>query len=603
MPYTLYLISYTLYLTPNPFSLFFYKINISLKKIFSCVPSLRLSLASIQFIYTEDTALLQEINTFNIFLSNANKPSLKIKKSDTAAIKLVWNETMKDEAYKIELVGKNIHISGKKNGVFYGLMTLFQWMTQSVDKQNFVLRNDIYDFPAFTWRGMHLDVSRHFFPTGFIKKYIDILAMHKMNTFHWHLTDDQGWRIEIKKYPLLTGVGSKRKETMVDKHFDPYLGDRTPVEGYYTQDQIADIVKYAALRHITVVPEIEMPGHAQAALAAYPEFSCNKQASEVLTKWGVSEQVFCSDDQTIAFLKDILDEVMALFPSTYIHIGGDEVPKASWKACAVCQQKMKQQRLKNENELQSYFIRQIDDYVTSKGRRIIGWDEILEGGLAENAAVMSWRGEEGGISAAKQKHHVVMSPGSHCYFDHYQSKSSDEPLAIGGFTPIEKVYSYNPLPATLSDNEKEYILGAQGNVWTEYMQISSQVEYMAVPRLCALSEVLWSGDRKPGFDNFKTRLRTHFKTLDRYQILYAKTIFDITAEINTVGGKTTVALKNHFKQGQIHYTTDGNPPNTMSAIYNEKNPLVFTQHTQLKAQYFENGKALGAVFTTEILTK
>lgn len=564
----------------------------------------KIPLESLKYIYTDDEVLNEEIKTFNIFMSNAKATPLKLMKSDTGAIHLIFNESMKEEEYKIEMQGKNLLLSGRKSGVFYGLMTIFQWMTQSDDKQKMLLRNNIHDYPAFEWRGMHLDVSRHFFPTGFIKKYIDLLAMHKMNTFHWHLTDDQGWRIEIKKYPLLTGVGSKRKETMVDKHFDPYLGDKTPVEGFYSQSQIADVVKYAALRHVTIVPEIEMPGHAQAALAAYPEYSCVKQPVEVLTKWGVSEQVFCSDQKTIAFLKDVLDEVMALFPSKYIHIGGDEVPKTNWKACTVCQQNMKQNKLKDENELQSYFIRQIDDYVNSKGRSIIGWDEILDGGLATNAAVMSWRGEEGGIAAARQKHKVVMSPGTHCYFDHYQtSVTATEPLAIGGLTPIEKVYAYNPLPAQLNDKEHQYIMGAQGNVWTEYMQVSSQVEYMAVPRLSALSEVLWSGASKPGFDNFKYRLRTHMNTLKLYQVNYAKTLFDITAETKKTGGKTEVVLKNHFPEGKIHYTLDGIAPNFTSAVYRLNSPIIVEKNSVLKAQYFEEGKPAGNIMTTTISVK
>ena len=558
---------------------------------------------SIQYIYSDNDGLIDEINTFNLFLKNAKHSELAVKNSKQYAVVLLLNDNLNEEEYKIELSGNNILLSGKKSGIFYGLMSIFQWMTQAADKQKIILRNDIHDYPAFAWRGMHLDVSRHFFPTGFIKKYIDILAMHKMNTFHWHLTDDQGWRIEIKKYPLLTQIGGKRKETIFEKNFDPFIGDNTPVEGYYTQDQIADVIKYAALRHITVVPEIEMPGHAQAALAAYPEYSCNKEQKDVLTKWGVSEQVFCSDEKTISFLKDILDEVMALFPSRYIHIGGDEVPKTSWKSCAVCQQNIKQNKLKDEHELQSYFIRQMDDYITSKGRNLIGWDEILEGGLADNAAVMSWRGEDGGIAAAKQKHKVVMSPGSHCYFDHYQSKSNTEPLAIGGFSPIEKVYSYNPLPASLNEEEKKYIMGAQGNVWTEYMQVSSQVEYMAVPRICALAEVLWTGAQKPGFDSFKNRLRTHFNTLDSYQILAAKTIYDVSAESRKMGNKIEVKLLSHFNQGKIHFTLDGNTPTATSPVYTAAKPIVVEKNTTVKAQYFEKDKPLGTMLTSEHFIK
>lgn len=563
----------------------------------------KVDIDSIQYIYSDNDGLIDEINTFNVFLKNAGHRELVVNNSKQYAIKLLLNDNLKEEEYKIELSGSSILLSGKKSGIFYGLMSIFQWMTQGVEKQKIILRNDIHDYPAFAWRGMHLDVSRHFFPTGFIKKYIDILAMHKMNTFHWHLTDDQGWRIEIKKYPLLTQIGGKRKETIFDKNFDPYIGDNTPLEGFYTQDQIADVIKYAALRHITIIPEIEMPGHAQAALAAYPEYSCNKEQKEVMTKWGVSEQVFCTDENTINFLKDILDEVMALFPSKYIHIGGDEVPKVSWKACPVCQKNMKQHNLKDENELQSYFIRQIDAYVTSKGRNIIGWDEILEGGLAENAAVMSWRGEDGGISAAKQKHSVVMSPGTHCYFDHYQSANKDtEPLAIGGYTSIEKVYSYNPIPAKLLGAERDYIMGAQGNVWSEYMQVSSQVEYMAVPRICALAEVLWTGDKKPGFDNFKYRLKTHFNTLEKYQVYYAKSIYDIKAETKVVGEKIEVTLSTAFPNGKIMYTIDGNDPTSSTLQYNNK-PLSIEKNTTIKSQYFEKGKPVGKLLTTGVFIK
>jgi hexosaminidase len=315
----------------------------------------------------------------------------------------------------------------------------------------------------------------------------------------------------------------------------------------------------------------------------------------------VSEQVFCPDDKTISFIKDVLDEVIALFPSKYIHIGGDEVPKTNWKSCAVCQQNIKRNKLKDENELQSYFIRQIDDYVTSKGRNVIGWDEILEGGLAPNAAVMSWRGEEGATAAAKQKHKAVMCPGSHCYFDHYQSSvTANEPLAIGGFTPLEKVYDFDPLPKQLSDREHEYILGAQGNLWSEYLQVSTQVEYMAVPRISALAEVLWSGSNKPGFENFKHRLRTQFNTFDQYHIYYAKTIFDVKAESSKQGESTLVTLKSPFNEGKIYYTTDGNTPDKNSAVYVNGSPIQISKNTLIMARYFENGKPKGNLLSTEI---
>lgn len=551
----------------------------------------KVELDSIQFIFSNEKDLQDEISTFNIFLSNAGKKPLRVQYSKNNSILLSINHSMKEEEYRMKLDKSNILIEGSKSGVFYGLMSIFEWITQTNNQAKIQLRNDYHDYPEFKWRGLHLDVCRHFFPTGFIKKYIDILAMHKMNTFHWHLTDDQGWRIEIKKYPLLTSIGSKRTESILEKNFDPYIGDKIPVEGFYTQEQIKDIVHYAALRHVTIIPEIEMPGHAQAALAAYPEYSCDELPTEVWTKWGVSEKIFCSKDQTIDFLKDVLDEVMELFPSPYIHIGGDEAPKDAWKKCSNCQRNIKKNGLKDEHELQSYFIKQIDNYVTSKGRKIIGWDEILEGGLADNAAVMSWRGKEGGIAAAKQGHHAVMSPGGYCYFDHYQDSAKTEPLAFGGLTTLEKVYSWNPIPNELSLDEKKYILGAQGNLWSEYLQVSSQVEYMAVPRMCALAEVLWTGEKRPGFDNFKNRLRTHFKSLDSYQVHYSNVIYNIQSEENQTPQGTEIRLKPPYPYGTIHYTINNNLPTASSLLYDNKTPILLPKNTTLYAQYFEKDQA------------
>ena len=395
---------------------------------------------------------------------------------------------------------------------------------------------------------MHLDVSRHFFSVDFIKKYIDILALHKMNTFHWHLTDDQGWRIEIKKYPKLTQIGSQRKETIIGKNFDPYEGDGKPYGGYYTQDEIKEVVKYAQERYITVVPEIEMPGHAVAALSAYPQFSCRQEPLEPLTKWGISDDIYCSKDETFNFLSDIMEEVLELFPSKYIHIGGDEAPKMRWKECQHCQVNIKKHNLKDDHELQSYFISRMDSFLTSKGRKTIGWDEILEGGLAENAAVMSWRGEQGGIAAARQKHNVVMSPGSHCYFDHYQGDKKTEPLAIGGFTSLKKVHSYNPIPAKLETEYEKYVLGAQGNVWTEYMETPEHVMYMALPRLCALSEVLWSGPGTSSYYDFTQRLIPHFNLLDSLQYNYSKALFNIQTLNIVDDGHLSVALHSDFPE-------------------------------------------------------
>jgi len=560
-------------------------------------------LSALRFIYSSNTELVKDIQIFNNFLSQIGIKPLEEKVMNYDVVHLQFDIKQKDEAYTIQNKPNNvIEIRGGKHGVFYGLMSLLQGINESSNNKNLTAQN-IIDQPSYSWRGMHLDVSRHFFSKDFVKKYIDILAIHKMNTFHWHLTDDQGWRIEIKKYPLLTKIGGKRKESMVDKNFNPYKGDGKPVEGYYTQDEIKEIVAYAKDRHITVVPEIEMPGHALAALSAYPEFSCTKKTFEPLTIWGVSDDVFCTNEASIRFLQDILDEVLLLFPSKYIHIGGDEVPKTRWKACEVCQKNMKMNSLKDEHELQSYFIKRMDKYVTSKGRSIIGWDEILEGGLAQNAAVMSWRGEDGGIAAAKLKHFVVMSPGTHCYFDHYQGNKNTEPLAIGGFTPIEKVYSYQPTPSALSETEKKYILGAQGNVWTEYIATSDHVEYMALPRLTALAEVLWSGEKKPGFADFAKRLRTHFTLLDKMKINYAKSIFDIVASSKIVNDQVEVSLKSTYASdsGAIQYYFVDDEPYLNIEKFNVGKPISLNHSRTIKAQYFENGKGLGKVLTEEFL--
>jgi hexosaminidase len=425
--------------------------------------------------------------------------------------------------------------------------------------QSYQLPNGfIKDSAALGYRGMHLDVSRHFFDISFIKTYIDVLALYKFNTFHWHLTDDQGWRIEIKKYPKLHEIGSYRRETMLGKNFQPYIGDQTPHKGYYTQEEIKEVIEYAQQRHINIIPEIEMPGHARAALAAYPQFSCKKLPLEPLTMWGVSEDVFCTSDSTFQFIYGILDEVMDLFPSKIIHIGGDEVPKNRWKECPTCQKNKIEHHLENEEELQSYFIKKIDQYITSKGREIMGWDEILEGGLSPNARVMSWRGTEGGITAAKQRHYVVMTPGSHCYFDHYQGERNQEPLAIGGFTPIEKVYEFEPIPTELEPQYIPFILGAQGNVWTEYMATPEHVLYMILPRASALSEVLWNVCTLPvakrNFKNYQSRLMHHFDYYNRINWNYSRSIYQIRSEIFTDSNNIIhLRLESHFPERPIYY--------------------------------------------------
>lgn len=384
----------------------------------------------------------------------------------------------------------------------------------------------VKDYPKFSWRGLHLDVSRHFFTVEEVKKYIDLMSLYKFNTFHWHLTDDQGWRIEIKSFPNLTEIGGWRDSTM-NNHYStkPRTYTRHKYGGYYTQEQIKEVVAYANSKFVTIVPEIEMPGHSRAALAAYPEYSCTGIQQGVEGLWGVFDDIFCSKEETILFLQKILDEVILLFPGKYIHIGGDEAPKTRWEKCTSCQKVMNENHLKNEHQLQSYFIQRMDKYLTEKGRKLIGWDEILEGGLSSNAAVMSWRGFEGGMEAASQEHEVVMSPGSHCYFDHYQGKGSNEPIAIGGFTPLEKVYEFNPIPNQLNKKYEPYILGGQANVWTEYIADFEKVEYMVYPRALALSQALWCVE-KPSFDEFKNVLiDKHLPFLKKMNVHYAKSIF------------------------------------------------------------------------------
>jgi len=440
-----------------------------------------------------------------------------------------------DEAYSIDVNAKGIFVAAAAPaGAFYALQTLRQLLPPAILRdarvQNVawtIPALHIEDTPRFSWRGAHLDAGRHFMPKEFVKKYIDLLALHKLNRFHWHLTEDQGWRIEIKKYGRLTDVGSCRDQTLAG----PYVAD--PAKrvfdgkkhcGFYTQDDVREIVAYAAERFVTVVPEIEMPGHAQAAIAAYPQLGVRPDTTvSVYGVWGVSEFILNADDSTVAFMQDVLTEVMQLFPGPYVHIGGDEAVKTQWKASPQIQARIKQLGLKDEHELQSWFIRQMDTFLAKRGRRLIGWDEILEGGLAENATVMSWRGEDGGISAAKSGHDVIMAPGSHTYFDHYQSlDKKSEPLAIGGFLPMDTVYAFEPIPESLSADEAKHILGAQAQLWTEYLQTPKDVEYMLFPRLSALAEVLWSSKANRDYVNFMSRMTTHEHRLKALDVNYRK---------------------------------------------------------------------------------
>jgi hexosaminidase len=455
------------------------------------------------------------------------------KKPESGSVFMMLDTTLKDnEGYILTITQKRIIIKAKSaQGLFYAVQSIRQLMPPDVEKplvvEGFRLAVptcEIKDTPRFAYRGMHLDVCRHFFPPEDVKRYIDMIALHKMNTFHWHLTDDQGWRIEIKKYPRLTEVGAFRKETLVGNGGkQPFIFDGKPYGGFYTQDEIRDIVAYAKSKFVTIVPEIEMPGHALAALASYPELSCTGGPFEVFTQWGVVDDVYCAGkEETFNFLEEVLTEVIGLFPGKYIHIGGDECPKTRWEKCPLCRKRMKAEGLKDEQELQSYFIQRIEKFLNSKGHKIIGWDEILEGGLAPEATVMSWRGTEGGIAAAQQKHDVIMTPGQYVYLDKYQCEPVDQPLAIGGYLPLERVYSYDPMPSELKSDEQKYILGIQGNVWTEYIGTRDYLDYMAYPRMIAIAETGWTIDRLKDFDDFLARFKTLEKRYDIMGINYFK---------------------------------------------------------------------------------
>lgn len=431
-------------------------------------------------------------------------------KLETEGIKYQLDSTLEVKgAYEIDVTTKGIVINARDtSGIVNSISTLRQLKDMSLNGLTPELH--LTDSPQFEYRGMHLDVGRHMFAVDDIKKYIDMISYYKFNYFHWHLTEDQGWRIEIKRYPKLQSIASYRDETLIGHYNDtPAKYDNTRYGGYYTQAEIKEIVTYATNLGIQIIPEIEMPGHSLAALSAYPELGCESKNYKAATTWGVFPEIYCPREETFAFLEGVLDEVISLFPCEYIHIGGDEAPKDAWKNSTFCQQLIKRENLKDEHGLQSYFIRRMQKYINSKGKKIIGWDEILEGGLAPNATVMSWRGVEGGIAAAQANHDVIMTPTSHCYFDYYQSENVDEPLAIGGYLPLKKVYEWNPIPETLPVEKHKYIKGAQGNVWTEYIKSFSHVEYMAYTRMMALAEVLWVEPEDKDYSHFIDRYETH----------------------------------------------------------------------------------------------
>jgi hexosaminidase len=488
-----------------------------------------------QFVINSNTSIVltsdnQEMKNavavLNNLLNRAAGYRLPVTTSPLAANAIVCRlsaSVPNKEGYKLSVQKGLINLEAQTaQGIFYGMQTLRQLLPYQIERP--YLSNvdwtipcvEIEDAPRFVHRGLMLDAGRHFQPKEFVMKFIDMLAYHKMNTLHWHLTEDQGWRIEIKQYPKLTEVGAYRNRTLEGRYTSPEKRkwDNTRYGGFYTQKEIKEVVDYAQKRFVTVIPEIELPGHAVAALTSYPELSCTGGPFEVEGLWGVFNDIYCPKEKTFQFLENVLSEVAALFPSPYIHIGGDEAPKLRWKNCAHCQALIKKEGLKDEHELQSYFVTRIEKFVESKGKRIIGWDEILEGGLAPNATVMSWRGEEGGIDAARQRHDVIMSPTSYAYLDYYQADPKTQPWAIGGFVPLWKTYSYNPTPSVLTPEEAKHILGFQGNIWTEYISTTSHLEYMAFPRGAAVAEVGWSPNEKKNYPDFKARVIQQFKRYD-----------------------------------------------------------------------------------------
>ena len=550
---------------------------------------------STSIVYTDGAEMKRNAEFLAEFIKENTGLELATVMSNSSmpkAINLVIGNSVENmEGYCLTADNNRIEIvSSSPAGVFYGIQTLRKSLPVTECSEILMPAVTIKDSPRFAYRGAHLDVSRHFFTTDSIKRFIDMLALHNLNRFHWHLTDDQGWRIEIKKYPKLTTVAAERDETVIGRNSGEYDGVHYG-PFFYTQEECREIVEYAAERHITVIPEIDLPGHMQAALAAYPEYGCTGGPYEVWKMWGVSDNVLCAgNDATLSFIEDVLSEVIEVFPSEYIHIGGDECPKTQWEKCPKCQARIKALGIKGDKKhsaemyLQSFVINHAEKFLNSKGRNIIGWDEILEGGLAPNATVHSWRGVEGGIEAAKQGHDCIMSPTTFMYFDYYQTKyTDDEPLAIGGYVPVEKVYSFEPVNDTLSTDVKKHIIGVQANLWSEYVPTFSHVEYMELPRMAALCEVQWCKPENRDFQDFKQRLLPLFGIYEKRQYNYARHILDIEEKFTTdlEKGAIVIELKT-LDNIPVYYTLDGSEPTTESDRYTK--PLEIKESCTLKAK-------------------
>jgi hexosaminidase len=550
----------------------------------------------------------KELNAMAIFLANAIKNvsgyTLPFKPMEKKSIQLLITKMgdINDEGYKLKVTPSSIIIkANSKAGIMYGIQSLLQILPAIRTNATLMIPcMSITDYPRFKWRGMHLDVSRHFFSPEMIKEYIDLMAAFKFNMFHWHLCDDNGWRLEIKKYPLLTSVGAWRAERPGKswKEMEPTKeGEATTYGGFYTQKQVRDIVAYAKERNVTIVPEIEMPGHSAAALSAYPNLSCTQNPQPTLTGgiYPPGEQTnYCvGNDSVFTFLENVLTEVMQLFPSKYIHIGGDEVNTGSWIKCAKCQALKKRLGLKDENELQSYFIQRIGKFLASHHRILIGWDEILKGGLAPNAAVMSWgyKGESGCIAAARMHHTVVMTPEIPLYFDQFQEGYDGKQNDVGGPNSLKMVYEYDPIPKALPPDEDKYILGAQANVWTEDIPTVSRLEYMILPRMLALSEVVWSPKNLKDWNNFYQRLRYHFTKFGQKGFNYCPGNFAVSMQLKSQNGKLMITLSSEIPDAKIFYTMDGSKPDTTSHMY--ENPIQLDSSFNLKAVTVLNGKVMG----------
>lgn len=553
---------------------------------------------------TEGKAL-QVFQYLKEVLKNTTTRLTPVSPDQQADLCFVLNDSLADEAYQLDIRPQGIRIASNATGAgwFYGVQSLLQLIPAEIYDQNRKYEKaielpalHITDAPRFPHRGAMMDVGRNFLPKEAVLKFLDVMASYKLNKFHFHLTDDQGWRIEIKKYPRLTEIGGKRAQTLIG-HSDyryPRQFDGKEQRGYYTQDDIREIVQYAADRFITVIPEIEMPGHASAALAAYPELSCGLGKTYVVRNYfDVFDEVYCPKEQTFTFLQDVLTEVMELFPSHYIHIGGDECPKKAWKQCAHCQALMKREGLANEEALQSWFIHRIERFVNSKGRDIIGWDEILEGGLAPNATVMSWRGEAGGIEAARQQHKVIMTPAERCYFDYYQEDPAQAPIAMGGFLPLDTVYAYNPLPAQLAPDEQKYIIGIQANIWGEYIQTPEHFEYMAFPRLQAMAEVQWTRPENKNFEHFTHRLDADYKRMEYRHINACRNFYEVNQDGFWDKGQQAyrVTLRTFCPGTEIHYTLNDSMVTASSPLYKE--PVKLDKDATLYAAVYKDGKPLG----------